>query len=78
MALAEKAIKEVVTRTVSRYDLRVRGLAFIYIVLNLVSLAIAVAIIWRGQYFVTLSQLSKVEMSPDRIEVEVEAHYPIY
>jgi hypothetical protein len=62
MAPAEKAIKEVVTRIPQRYDMRVRGLAIIYVVLNLVSLDIAVGIIWRGQFF----------------EVEVEAHYPIY
>jgi hypothetical protein len=61
MALAEKAIKEVVTQTVPRYDARVRGLAIIYVVLNLVSLAIIIAILWRGQFFVTLSQRSNVE-----------------
>ncbi|HET9496038.1 MAG TPA: hypothetical protein VFR15_17560, partial [Chloroflexia bacterium] len=61
MALAEKAIKEVVTQTAPRYDARVRGLAAIYVLLNLVSLAIAIAIIWRGQFFVTLSQRSNVE-----------------
>jgi hypothetical protein len=61
MALAEKAIKEVVTRTPRRYDTRVRSLAIIYVVLNLVSLAIAITIVWRGQFFVTLSQRSNVE-----------------
>jgi hypothetical protein len=61
MALAEKAIKEVVTQTAPRYDARVRGLAAIYVFLNLISLAIAVAIIWRGQFFVTLSQRSNIE-----------------
>ena len=61
MALAEKAIKEVVTRTAPRYSARVRGLAAIYVVLNLVSLAIIIAIVWRGQFFVTLSQRSNVE-----------------
>jgi hypothetical protein len=61
MAVAEKAIKEVVTRTVPRYDARVRGLAAIYVFLNLISLAIVITIVWRGQFFVTLSQRSNVE-----------------
>lgn len=61
MALAEKAIKEVVTRTAPRYSARVRGLAAIYVLLNLVSLAIVITILWRGQFFVTLSQRSNIE-----------------
>ncbi len=75
MALAEKAIKEVVTRTAPRYDARVRGLAAIYVFLNLVSIAIIVTILWRGQFFVTLSQRSNIETLTLAIVLVLAVYY---
>jgi hypothetical protein len=75
MALAEKAIKEVVTRTAPRYDARVRGLAAIYVFLNLVSIAIIVTIVWRGQFFVTLSQRSNIETLTLAIVLVLAVYY---
>jgi hypothetical protein len=75
MALAEKAIKEVVTRTAPRYDARVRVLAAIYVFLNLVSIAIIVTIVWRGQFFVTLSQRSNIETLTLAIVLVLAVYY---
>src|SRR5689334_8234194 len=61
MALAEKIIKEHVTRDPQRYAARVRWMAAIYISLNLISIAIIVAITWRVRFFITLTQRSNVE-----------------
>ncbi|MEO8286975.1 MAG: hypothetical protein ABI670_11125 [Chloroflexota bacterium] len=61
MALAEKAIKEVATRTPERYAKRVRMMALIYIVLNLIAIAIIIIILWRVQFFITIAQRSNVE-----------------
>src|SRR4051812_38614296 len=61
MALAEKAVKEVATRTPARYAGRVRWLAVIYFVLFVVSVAIVITIVWRSQFFITLAQRSNVE-----------------
>ena len=49
------------TRTPERYAARVRWMAAIYLGLNLLSLAIIVAIVWRSQFFITLAQRSNVE-----------------
>ena len=56
MALAEKVVKEQLTRTPERYTARVRWLAIIYFSLNVLSLAIIIAIVWRVQFFITLAQ----------------------
>ena len=61
MALAEKLIKEHVTRTPERYASRVRWMAVIYIALNVLSLTIIVVILWRVQFFIALAQRSNVE-----------------
>jgi hypothetical protein len=61
VALAEKAIKEVVAKTPERYAARVRWMAAIYVLLDLISIAIIVTIIWRFRFFVTLAQRSNVE-----------------
>jgi hypothetical protein len=61
MALAEKFVKEQLARTPDRYAMRVRWLAVVYFALNVISIAIIVAIAWRIRYFITLSQRSNVE-----------------
>jgi hypothetical protein len=61
LALAEKIVKEHITKTPDRYAKRVRWQAFIYFALNALSIVIIVAIAWRVQFFVTLSQRSNVE-----------------
>jgi len=61
MSLAEKVVKEHVTRTPERYAARVRWMAVIYLTLNIISVAIIVAIVWRVQFFVTLAQRSNIE-----------------
>jgi len=61
MSLAENIVKEQVTQTASSYRTRVRWMAVIYLVLNSMSLAIIVAVVWRVQYFITLTQRTNVE-----------------
>jgi hypothetical protein len=61
MALAEQVIKEVATRTPERYAARVRMMALIYFMLNLLALSVIVTILWRVQFFITLAQRSNVE-----------------
>jgi hypothetical protein len=61
MALAERLVKQQLTITPERYANKVRWTAATYFILNLVSVIIMVTIIWRGQFFVTLSQRSNVE-----------------
>lgn len=61
MSLAEKLVKDKATSTPERYAVRVRWLAAIYLLLNLISLVIMVAIIWRVQFFITIAQRSNVE-----------------
>lgn len=61
MALAEKVIKEHVTRTPERYAARVRWLALIYFALDTLSLSIIIAILWRIQFFISLAQRSNIE-----------------
>ncbi len=61
MALAEKLIQKLVEQDPEHYAVRVRWLAFIYVLLNVISLALVVTIAWRIQYFITLSQRSNVE-----------------
>jgi hypothetical protein len=61
VALAEKFVKQHLVRTPDRYAARVRWMAAIYFVLNAISIVIIIAIAWRVQYFVTLSQRSNVE-----------------
>lgn len=61
MALAEKVVKDQLTRTPERYAARVRWLAAIYFTLDTLSIAIIVAIAWRVQYFITLAQRSNIE-----------------
>src|SRR5215216_7877325 len=61
MSVAEKFIKEYAHRTPESYATRVRWNAVIYVVLNVISVAIATTIIWRVQFFVTLTQRSNVE-----------------
>lgn len=61
MAIAEKLVKEALTRTPERYAARVRWLAAIFFTLNILSVAIIVAIAWRVQYLITLAQRSNIE-----------------
>jgi len=61
MSFAEKAVKEHATKDPPSYTRRVRWVALIYFVLNILSIAIIVTIAWRVQFFVTLSQRSNVE-----------------
>lgn len=61
MSLAEKFVKQYATKTPEQYASRVRWLATIYLVLNLVSIAIMVAVALRVQFFITLAQRSNVE-----------------
>ncbi len=75
MALAEKLIKEHVSETPDRYAARVRWMAVIYLALNLLSVAIIVAIVWRVQFFVTLTQRSNVETLVLLIVMVLAAYY---
>jgi hypothetical protein len=50
MSLAENIVKEEGTRTPRRYRSRVRWVALIYFVLNILSLAIIVTIAWRQMW----------------------------
>ncbi|MEO5953152.1 MAG: hypothetical protein ABIQ44_11860 [Chloroflexia bacterium] len=61
MALAEKVVKDYLTRTPERYAARVRWLAAIYFTLDILSIVIIIAIVWRVQYFITLAQRSNIE-----------------
>lgn len=61
MALAEKIIKERLDDSPDHYARRVRWMAVIYLVLNVVSIAIIVTIVWRARFFVTLAQRSNIE-----------------
>ena len=61
MALAEQLVKQTATKTPENYASKVRWTALIYFVLNAVSVVIIIAIVWRVQFFVTLSQRSNVE-----------------
>src|SRR5262245_61142016 len=61
MSVAEKVVKERVHRSPETYATRVRWNAVIYFVLNLLSVAIAVTIVWRVKFFVTLAQRSNIE-----------------
>jgi hypothetical protein len=75
MALAEKLIKDVATQTPESYATRVRWMAVIYLVLNLVSIALIITIIWRGQFFVTLAQRSNVETLTLAIVLVLAVYY---
>ncbi|MDQ6694577.1 MAG: hypothetical protein M3014_09190 [Chloroflexota bacterium] len=61
MSVAEDIIREQITVTAEKYAMRVRISAFIYIVLYVLSVAIAVTVAWRLQFFVALAQRTNVE-----------------
>ncbi len=61
MALAEKLVKQQFTISPERYASKVRWMAAIYFILNLVSIIVMITVLWRGQFFVTLSQRTNVE-----------------
>lgn len=61
MALAESIVKEHASQNPDQYGARVRWIALIYVVLNLISVAIIITVVWRVRYFVALSQRSNVE-----------------
>lgn len=61
MALVESIVREHAAQTPDRYGARVRWIAFIYVVLDLLSLVIIVTIAWRVRYFITLAQRSNIE-----------------
>lgn len=75
MSLAEKVVKEHVTRTPERYAARVRWMAVIYLTLNLISIAIIVAIVWRVQFFITLTQRSNIETLTLAIVLVLASYY---
>jgi hypothetical protein len=77
MALSEELVKDKLTPSAGTYANRVRWLAVVYIVLNIVSLGITVAIAWRVQFFVTLAQRSNVETLVLAIIFVLAAYYLI-
>src|SRR5207248_5483233 len=77
MALAESLVKERFTTNPQRYASRVRWLALIYSALNLLSFGIMIAIAWRVQFFVSLTQRSNVETLVLAIIFILALYYPI-
>ncbi len=61
MSLAEDVIREQVIQKPGRYASRVRWIAVIYFVLNVISLVIIAIIAWKIRFFVTIAQRSNVE-----------------
>ncbi|MBF6612237.1 MAG: hypothetical protein IVW55_03835 [Chloroflexi bacterium] len=61
MSLSEDVIREQVIERPGRYASRVRWIAVIYFVLNIISLVIIAIIAWKIRFFITLAQRSNVE-----------------
>ncbi len=61
MGLTESLIMGHTEQTPERYGERVRWIALIYVVLDLISVAIIVTVAWRVRYFIALAQRSNVE-----------------
>ena len=58
MELVGEAVTQTSTDTVRHYAARVRILALTYVTLNLVALTVMALVIWRVQFFITLTQRS--------------------
>ncbi len=75
MSLTEDMVSEQVDQPPKRYASRVRWMAIIYVVLNIISIAIIIAIVWRLRFFITLSQRSNVETLTIAIIFVLAAYY---
>lgn len=77
MALAEKWIKQHAAENAKQYRAKVRWLAIIYVLLDLISLTIMAIIAWGVRFFITLSQRSNVETLTLAIVFILAAYYVV-
>lgn len=77
MSLTEEMIRQQVAHSPNRYAKRVQMLAGIYFVLDLISIGVLVAIAWRIQYFVIITQRTNIETLTLAIIFVLAAYYLI-
>src|SRR5690348_12819965 len=75
MSLTEHISREQMAHTAGQYKRRVQWLAAIYVLLDLISIAIIVILAWRIQYLVIITQRTNIETLTLAILFVLAAYY---